>query len=165
MKYCLQKYLSPVGTLMLAASDESLCGIIYPAMWPYFSKQFTDVQEASNSVIEATKVQLDEYFAAQRQTFQLPISLNGTAFQKAAWQALERIQYGETKTYKEQAVYIQSPKAARAVGRTDGLNPISIVLPCHRVVGSNGALTGYAGGIAQKKWLLDFEAEHRYSAG
>ena len=161
MKYFLQNYTSPVGPLILVASDEHLYGIVYPSMWPHFSRQFANVEELANPVIAKTKLQLDEYFAAKRQVFDLPFTLKGTEFQKSVWHALERIPYGETKTYKDQAIHIKSPKAARAVGRTDGLNPISIVLPCHRVVGSTGKLTGYAGGIPQKKWLLEFEARHK----
>jgi methylated-DNA-[protein]-cysteine S-methyltransferase len=88
----------------------------------------------------------------------MPYELDGTAFQKRVWKALAKIHFGETKNYKQQAMLVKSPKAVRAVGRTNGLNPLSIVLPCHRVIGSNGSLTGYGGGLKIKKYLLDLES-------
>ena len=105
----------------------------------------------------ATK-QLDEYFAGTRIEFDLPLkAIKGTDFQKAAWQALTTIPYGETISYGEQAKRMNNPKAVRAVGGANGKNPFSIVVPCHRVIGANGTLTGYTGGMSRKEWLLDFE--------
>ncbi|OEF85283.1 methylated-DNA--[protein]-cysteine S-methyltransferase [Vibrio splendidus] len=101
--------------------------------------------------------QLDEYFAGKRTSFDLPLMPQGTAFQKAAWQALTTIPYGETISYGEQAKRMDNPKAVRAVGGANGKNPFSIVVPCHRVIGANGTLTGYTGGMNRKEWLLAFE--------
>ena len=103
--------------------------------------------------------QLAEYFAGTRRTFDLPLDLRGTAFQLAAWNALAEIPYGETRTYAEQAGRIERPAAVRAVGAANGRNPLSIVLPCHRVVGSDGALRGFAGGLGAKAALLALERE------
>lgn len=164
MTYSIQKYKCPVGTVLLVGEDDNLRGIIYEKMWPVFEKQFVDCKKSDTPILRETKKQLTEYFDGKRQVFDLPFELAGTAFQKKVWLALQRIRFGETKTYKDQAVYIRSPEAARAVGRADGLNPLSIVLPCHRVVGSTGALTGYAGGLEAKKWLLTHESSVRRQA-
>lgn len=161
MTYYKQHYDSPIGELILISSDTHLYGIIYPAKWDYFNKKFPDVTTKTHPILKEAKKQLDEYFAGTRQMFDLPTKFEGTDFQKTVWQALARIKYGETKSYKDQALFIKKPKAARAVGHADGLNPLSIVFPCHRVVGTNGALTGYAGSIQAKKWLLAFEAQHK----
>lgn len=155
--YFMKHYQSPIGSVILVSSEDRLCGVIYPSMWTCFQKKFPGVVQASHAMIEKTEAQLDEYFAGSRKVFDLPLAIEGTEFQKTVWNALGRIGYGETRTYKEQAEYIGRPKAFRAVGMTDGLNPISIILPCHRVISSAGALTGYAGGLPAKKWLLDFE--------
>ncbi len=113
----------------------------------------------SNGVLDEAAAQLEEYFAGARTTFDLPLDLRGTPFQIAAWEALAAIPYGETRTYAEQAARIGRPDAVRAIGAANGRNPISIVLPCHRVVGSDGSLTGFAGGLEVKAALLAFEAE------
>ncbi|MFA0411948.1 methylated-DNA--[protein]-cysteine S-methyltransferase, partial [Vibrio splendidus] len=101
--------------------------------------------------------QLDEYFAGKRTSFDLPLKPQGTDFQLKAWVALTTIPYGETISYGEQAKRMDNPKAVRAVGGANGKNPFSIVVPCHRVIGANGTLTGYTGGMNRKEWLLDFE--------
>jgi len=160
MSYSLQKYQSPIGLLYLVGDEHNLCGIIHEPMWPFFKERFASPETRETPVLKATKHQLGEYFAGRRQTFDLPLRLNGTPFQKKVWSALQQIPFGQTKSYKDQALAIKSPAAVRAVGRANGLNPISIVLPCHRVVGSNGALTGYAGGLAAKQFLLSLEAEN-----
>jgi len=102
---------------------------------------------------------LGEYFAGERHSFDLPLDLRGTEFQQDAWQALADIPFGETVSYSEQAQQIGRPKAVRAIGAANGRNPLSIVLPCHRVVGANGALTGFADGVETKRFLLEFEAD------
>jgi methylated-DNA-[protein]-cysteine S-methyltransferase len=101
--------------------------------------------------------QLEEYFAGGRTRFDLPLAPRGTKFQLAAWAALNAIPYGETRTYGEQAAVLGQPSAVRAVGAANGRNPIGIVVPCHRVIGAGGSLTGYGGGISRKRWLLDHE--------
>ena len=108
-------------------------------------------------MIVATVAQLDEYFAGEREEFDLPLDPVGTDFQQSAWMALRTIPYGTTVSYGEQAARMGDRRKARAVGAANGRNPISIVVPCHRVVASNGALTGFAGGIDTKAWLLDHE--------
>jgi methylated-DNA-[protein]-cysteine S-methyltransferase len=105
--------------------------------------------------VEATARQLDEYFAGSRRTFDLPLDLVGTEFQRRAWLALAEIPYGETRTYAEQARLLRS--GPRAVGSANARNPLPIVIPCHRLVGTNGSLTGYAGGLEHKEWLLRLE--------
>jgi methylated-DNA-[protein]-cysteine S-methyltransferase len=107
--------------------------------------------------LEKAQQELDEYFAGKRQRFDLPHEVQGTEFQKRVWQELQTIPYGETRSYKDIAKQVQSPLASRAVGLANNKNPISIIIPCHRVVGQNGKLTGYAGGLAAKEYLLDLE--------
>ncbi len=112
-------------------------------------------------LVEAAR-QLAEYFAGERTTFELRLAPLGTAFQQLVWRALTTIPFGETRTYGQQAVLVERPSASRAVGAANGKNPIGIIVPCHRVIGSNGTLTGYAGGLAMKQFLL--EHERRYSS-
>ncbi len=109
-------------------------------------------------LLKQTELQLDEYFAKARQAFSLPLNPKGTSFQTKAWQALQTIPYGNTISYGEQALRLGNPNASRAVGRANSKNPIAIVIPCHRVIGKNGSLTGYGGGLDKKKCLLDHEA-------
>ena len=163
---------SPVGQLTVLASAAGLRAILWPGdvpggrvPWP--EDVLDDLRcrplgpfarsDADHPVIDATRTQLVEYFAGTRRTFALPLDLHGTAFQVKAWQALATIEYGTTTTYGEQARRLGDARWARAVGAANGRNPVSIVLPCHRVVGSNGALTGFAGGLAAKQALLDHE--------
>jgi methylated-DNA-[protein]-cysteine S-methyltransferase len=113
----------------------------------------------------ATAAQLEEYFAGRRQTFDLPLDPVGTSFQRAAWDALRTIDYGSTVSYGEQAARMGDRRKARAVGAANGRNPISIVVPCHRVVGADGALTGFAGGLETKAWLLDHERRVLFGLG
>jgi len=112
-----------------------------------------------HTVLAATSEQLGQYFQGKRRTFELPLVLRGTDFQQQVWRSLADIPFGETSTYGEQAVVIGRPSAVRAVGSANGRNPLSIVLPCHRIVGANGSLAGFAGGLETKRWLLDHEAE------
>ena len=118
-----------------------------------------DAKKGSNSVIESTIRQLDEYFAGTRHEFDVPLDAVGTEFQHSVWQVLRSIPYGETMSYGEQATVLGDPKKARAVGTANGRNPISIVVPCHRVIGANGSLTGFGGGLQRKAWLLDFKRQ------
>jgi len=113
--------------------------------------------EAETPLIKKTAKQLGEYFSGKRKNFDIPLALNGTEFQKTVWRALQTIPYGETRSYKDIAVLAGKPAAARAVGMANNRNPVSIIVPCHRVIGKNGALTGYGGGLDLKKYLLDLE--------
>lgn len=146
---------SPIGTLTLVATEGRLCGI-YLTGQRHRPDDATFGQAAPES-FSRTRTQLAEYFAGQRRTFDLPLTLDGTAFQRAVWQALRDIPYGETRPYGVLAVALGRPNAARAVGLANGKNPLSIIVPCHRLVGSDGSLTGYGGGLARKRYLLDLE--------
>lgn len=153
---------SPVGQLTLIVSVKGLRAILWPDDEPARAG-LDDVllQPGTGEILAETARQLEQYFAGSRTRFDLPLDLEGRAFQLAAWQALAEIPYGETRTYAEQAVLLGRPAAARAVGAANGRNPLSIVLPCHRVIGSNGALRGFAGGLDAKAALLAHERRHR----
>ena len=154
-------YESPVGTLTLVASEEGLRAVIWPhGRLDRVGLAGETLQQSDVPVLDATAGQLDEYFAGTRTTFDVPLDLHGTPFQLAAWQALAGIPYGETRTYGEQADTIGRPTAVRAIGAANGRNPVSIVLPCHRVIGSDGSLTGFGGGLEVKAQLLLLEQEH-----
>ena len=148
---------SPVGTLTLVASDTGLVAILWPDDAPG-RVRLTEAQDApDHPVLAATATQLAEYFAGARTAFDLPLATAGTDFQRAVWRALDAIPYGETRSYADIARAIGRPTAMRAVGAANGRNPISIVTPCHRVIGASGALTGFAGGLAAKRHLLGLE--------
>ena len=115
------------------------------------------VEADDHPVLAAATAQLAEYFAGRRQEFDIPLDLTGTEFQRAAWSALASVPFGETRSYRQQAEAIGRPKAVRAVGAANGKNPVPIVLPCHRIVGSDGSLTGYGGGLPIKEFLLNHE--------
>ena len=150
---------SPVGQLKLVAGDAGLVAILWEDDRPD-RVRLSAMNERDHSVLAETERQLGDYFAGRRRSFTVALDFRGTSFQKAVWQALLTIPFGETRTYGEIARQIGRPSASRAVGAANGRNPISIIAPCHRVVGSNGALTGFAGGLAAKKHLLDHECRH-----
>lgn len=147
-------FSSPVGTLTLTEEEDALTGL-------YFGRLSRQGQEVLSPVLEETARQLSEYFSGKRREFSLPLSPKGTEFQLRVWRALETIPYGETRSYGDIARLIGSPKACRAVGMANHRNPISIIVPCHRVVGANGSLTGYGGGLDAKRFLLDLEQQNR----
>jgi methylated-DNA-[protein]-cysteine S-methyltransferase len=150
---------SPVGQLTLVASDAGLRAILWPTERPGRVK-LPDISRGDHAIFAATATQLTEYFAGKRQTFDIPLDLHGTPFQVKAWRSLADIRFGTTASYTEQATRLGAPNAARAVGAANGRNPVSIVLPCHRVIASNGSLTGFAGGLHAKRWLLEFESRY-----
>lgn len=152
-----QKITSPVGPLYLVASTESLLAVCLENNWLEQKKSWPNLTQKKTPLLTEAKKQLTEYFQKKRTTFDLPIRLQGTAFQIQTWKSLQKIPYGKTISYSDQAKLIQNPKAVRAVGRTNGLNPLCIILPCHRVVGKSGKLTGYAGGLDIKEFLLQLE--------
>ena len=127
---------------------------------PELLAEASSLQE-SLSVLNKTEKELAEYFAGSRQSFDIPLLLVGTDFQKSVWQVLREIPYGEVVTYMDVSHFIGNPQAIRAVSQAIGSNPLSLLIPCHRVVGSNGALTGYAGGIDAKRWLLELEENNK----
>jgi methylated-DNA-[protein]-cysteine S-methyltransferase len=149
---------SPFGDLLAVRDDVGLTALHLPSGrkpgavapgWTHDAAAFEDVRS-----------QVEEYFAGSRQTFDLPLNLMGTPFQLRVWTALLDIPYGETTSYGKTALAIGAPTASRAVGLANGQNPIPIIVPCHRVIGSNGSLTGYGGGLPAKRWLLSHELTH-----
>jgi methylated-DNA-[protein]-cysteine S-methyltransferase len=147
---------SPIGELTLVGDGESLTGLYMgdhrhrPPLPPGAMRDDGAFDEAHR--------QLDQFFAGERTRFDLPLRLDGSDFQRRVWDALQEIEYGETVSYGELASRLGRPGASRAVGLANGRNPISIVVPCHRVIGSSGSLTGYGGGVERKRFLLDLEA-------
>jgi methylated-DNA-[protein]-cysteine S-methyltransferase len=150
---------SPVGPLQLYAEDGQLVWLRFPG------RRGPDGAEAAvtarDEVLVRTSAQLGEYFAGTRQAFDVPLAPPGTAFQAQVWRALRKIPFGDTRSYGQLARAIRRPSASRAVGAANGSNPISIIVPCHRVIGASGALTGYGGGLEMKRWLLAHEAGRR----
>jgi len=150
-------YDSPLGTMTLAASAHGLCGVWFDGQAHQPDAQLWTIHTA-HPILQAACTQLKAYFAAQRARFELPLDLSlGTPFQQNVWERLRAIPYGVTQSYGEIARYLGQPAASRAVGAAVGRNPLSIIVPCHRVVGSKGALTGYAGGLERKIALLQLE--------
>lgn len=139
----------------MLANAEGLLGVWFET-YTTLAKDLGEFS-AKHSVLQLTMTQLTEYFSGRRKDFDLPLAASGTAFQQSVWQALREIPFGQTASYLDLAQSIKNPKAVRAVGSANGKNPISIVVPCHRVIGTNGKLTGYAGGLDRKLWLLEHE--------
>ena len=154
---------SPVGELRLIAGDNGLRAILWGAedAERVASIDADELVEGTTPVLDEAISQLEEYFAGTRREFDLPLDPAGTEFQQSAWMVLRTIPYGQTISYGQQAEQLGHPNKARAVGAANGKNPLSIVVPCHRVVGSNGHLTGFAAGIDVKSWLLDHERQPR----
>ena len=145
---------TPIGDLLLVAdSDGALTAVHLPGR-----HGSTAGMQRDDALLEPARRQLTEYFAGERTTFDLPLRPTGAPFQLRVWERLATIPYGETTSYGEIAAELGQPTASRAVGAANGRNPIAIVVPCHRVIGANGSLTGYAGGLDQKRALLDLEA-------
>ena len=151
---------SPIGRLMLTSDGTALTGLF---MEPSRKAPPCEgwVEDLTAEPLAATARQLDEYFSGSRREFALPLRFDGgTAFQRRVWQELTEIRYGETLSYGQLARRIGNPSASRAVGLANGRNPISILVPCHRVIGADGSLTGYGGGLERKRWLLAHEGLH-----
>jgi methylated-DNA-[protein]-cysteine S-methyltransferase len=147
---------SPIGPLRLVARDGLLAQLDLP---PHdHPVAATEAPPRERDVLAHAAAQLAEYFAGERRAFDLPLAPRGTAFQEHVWRALQDIPFGETRSYGEQARAIGRPAASRAVGAANGRNPIAIIVPCHRVIGADGSLTGFGGGLPAKRWLLDHEA-------
>lgn len=153
MKLYKAYYDSPLGIIEIIGTEEGISSLI-------FVESKKDEEEYPDCIKNCLE-QLDEYFKGKRKEFNVKLMAEGTEFQKNVWNKLRNIPYGKTASYKDIAREIGNEKAVRAVGSTNGKNPISIIVPCHRVIGINGKLTGYAGGLWRKEWLLDHEAKYK----
>ncbi len=161
------KIKTPLGEMTAAASEEGICLLEfsedrtivseYEHLTSFFNAR---VKRGSNRHLRNLKKQLKEYFRGKRQEFTLPLVIHGTQFQKDAWEELNKIPFGATSTYLEQAEAIKKPGALRAVGHANASNRIAIIIPCHRVIGTDGTLVGYGGGLVRKKWLLEHEKKY-----
>lgn len=143
-------YKSPIGTIEICETGENIISVLF---LDSNDKQYSQI----SPLLEKCVKQLDEYFHYKRQNFDLPLMPQGTSFQKTVWEKLKEIPYGTTSCYFEIARRIGNPKAVRAIGGANGKNPIAIIIPCHRVIGANGKLVGYGGGLWRKEWLLKHE--------
>jgi methylated-DNA-[protein]-cysteine S-methyltransferase len=157
MSLSFRMFASPVGALTLVASERGLAAVLWENDDPARVRLGPRAQASGHPVLDEAARQLNAYFAGVRQAFDLPLDVRGTDFQRQVWAALRAIPYGETRSYADLACAIGRPTATRAVGAAIGRNPLSIIVPCHRVIGSNGALTGFAGGLAAKRHLLALE--------
>jgi len=145
-------YNSPIGTIKFVCSEDALQEM-------HFCEEVGKNPQSYSKIVSTCKEQLDQYFDGKLKEFTIPLDfVNGTDFQRSVWEALQSIPYGETRSYKDIAIKIGNPKAVRAVGGANNKNPIGIVVPCHRVIGSNGKLVGYAGGLDKKEMLLKLES-------
>lgn len=157
MKQFTKTMASPVGALTLIATDTGLSAVLWENDDPKRVRVGELVDAPEHPVLIRAERELREYFAGERTSFGVPLDATGTAFQKKAWAALLTIPFGETRSYGALAEQLGNPKASRAVGAANGRNPISIIVPCHRAIGADGALTGFAGGLEAKRYLLALE--------
>ena len=158
---------TPLGEMVAGATDEGICLLEFNdrRMLPSEYRDLvrllkTEMEDGENKHLKLLKRQLKEYFEGKRKEFSIPLVYPGTEFQKAVWKELRSIPFGSTRSYQEQAIALNRPGSVRAVANANGMNRISIVIPCHRVIGSDGRLTGYGGGLRRKKWLLDHERKY-----
>ena len=158
------RFTTPIGPVFACASGKGVCLLEFTDR-RMLETEFKDLCKRVNAVIlpgrnihlDQVQSEIQEYFSGKRKNFTVPLHTPGTAFQNAVWKLLRNIPYGETRSYKQQAIALGNPKAVRAVASANGHNRVGIIIPCHRVIGSDGSLTGYGGGLHRKKWLLDFE--------
>ncbi|MGO2354233.1 MAG: bifunctional transcriptional activator/DNA repair enzyme AdaA [Marinomonas foliarum] len=163
----IDRLTTPIGPMFVCATEEGICLLEFVDR-RMLETEFEDLQRrlkapivaGENAHIKQLKQELAEYFSGKRSEFNVPLHTPGTDFQNAVWQMLGTIPFGETASYQEQATRLNNPKAVRAVARANGMNRVAIVIPCHRVIGKDGSLTGYAGGLERKRWLLDHEKAH-----
>ena len=160
MTHYSRKIQSPLGKLTLVATDHHLVAVLWENDCESRVKLPPTTPAKDHPILLKTQSQLQEYFEGQRQHFQLPLEMNGTPFQIKVWRGLQKIPFAKTTSYKQLANSIGHSKAYRAVGTANRCNPHSIIVPCHRVIGSNGTLTGFAGGLKAKAYLLDLEKNH-----
>jgi methylated-DNA-[protein]-cysteine S-methyltransferase len=157
IEYYFKNLKTPVGEIKLVASDKGLAAILWEDDDPKRIQVREYTEKKEHSILLQTEQQLLEYFNGERKEFSVTLDFIGTDFQKQVWEALLTIPYGETRTYGQIADQLNNPKAVRAVGAANGRNPISIIAPCHRVIGASGSLTGFAGGLENKAILLKLE--------
>ena len=158
---------TPLGEMIGAATDEGVCLLEFSDRWT-LAKEFknltrllnTPIEEGDNPHLKALSIQLNEYFNGSRKEFTIPLVTPGTEFQKSAWKELLKIPFGTTISYMEQAVSLNRPDSVRAIANANGMNRVSILIPCHRVVGTDGQLKGYTGGLKRKRWLLFHEKKY-----
>lgn len=160
-----QEIESPIGTLIACATDEGIClmefqdkASLQQDLAGIAKTLDSEIAEAENEHLFQLKIELEEYFKGHRKLFSVPLILVGTDFQKNVWLGLQTITYGKTRTYKEQAMQLNSPNSIRAVASANGRNKLYILIPCHRVIGAQGSLTGYGSGLWRKQFLLDLES-------
>ncbi|HYX36146.1 MAG TPA: methylated-DNA--[protein]-cysteine S-methyltransferase [Oligoflexus sp.] len=156
MSYFQLKITSKLGPLFLVASEEGLCGVHWEEQPSPFLKDHTMVPAAQH-LLEAAE-QIEAYLNGERKLFDVTLAPQGTAFQREVWNELRQIPYGQTISYQELAIRVKRPKACRAVGSANGKNPLTLIIPCHRVIASNASLGGYSGGLDRKSWLLSLES-------
>lgn len=159
MSYAYKIIDSPAGPLKLVASEKGLAAILFRDDDPSLAPLTPIVERPNDQILLETERQLGQYFDGARREFSVPLDFHGTEFQRSVWKALLAIPFGETRSYGQIARQVGKPSASRAVGAANGRNPISIIAPCHRVIGSNGKLTGYGGGLDVKEMLLSLEAK------
>lgn len=163
----INRFTTPLGSMFACATGKGVCLLEF-TMRRMLETEFKDLCKRLNAVIlpgenkhlSQLETELAEYFSGTRKQFNVPLHTPGTPFQNDVWQLLQEIPYATTRSYQEQAIKLNRPKAVRAVASANGFNRIAIVIPCHRVIGKNGQLTGYSGGLERKKWLLDFEKQN-----
>jgi len=168
MSHLYHKFIdTPFNRMRIGGTEDGLCLFEFEYRTSLNAierriEQMTGVtfEDGEHPYFEEVEQQVAEYFAGTRQNFDLPLQLLGSPFQVSVWQALLQIPYGETRSYKQQSIYLNNEKAIRAIASANGDNGIAIIVPCHRVIGANGSLVGYGGGIQRKKWLLEHEAKH-----
>jgi AraC family transcriptional regulator of adaptative response/methylated-DNA-[protein]-cysteine methyltransferase len=163
----ITKIETPLGEMVAGATEEGVCLLEFSdrRMLPTEYKDLirllnTTLEDGENRHLKILEKQLTEYFDGRRKEFTVPLVTPGTDFQQDVWKELQNIQYGSTRSYQEQAIALNRPDSVRAIANANGMNRISIVIPCHRVIGSNGRLVGYGGGLKRKKWLLDHEKKY-----
>ncbi len=158
-------FSSPLGSMVAVADNENILALMFEDQWEHDQKNYPGSVPKKTALHQLLKKQLKEYFQGNRFEFDVPVQLHGTDFQKKVWKSLKKIPYGQVMTYSQQALQIKKPKAVRASARANGANPLCILFPCHRVVGKNGSLTGYAGGLHRKDFLLKLEQKNSEKRG
>ena len=160
----ITRFTTPLGPMFACATEQGICLLEFTNR-RMLENEFKDLCKRLNAVIlpgknpylDQAQMEIQEYFKGKRKNFSVPLHTPGTAFQQSVWEILNDIPYGETRSYKQQSIKLGKPEAIRAVASANGMNRVAIIIPCHRVIGEDGNLTGYAGGLARKKWLLDHE--------